>query len=110
MKIIKLICFGLISLLVLAGISHASPFLVCDPQAGVVSYEVEIRDNGNVAMVGIVAAEPDTTLRYDLAGITNGVYTAYVKAGNLWGWSDASTFGFIVEICSPPANLRIIKE
>jgi len=103
-----LLAIGII--LIFAGISHASPFLVCDPQPGVTDYEVVIEEDGIPIMGGIVPSELDTTVRFDLEGIPNGVYNAKLKAGNLWGWSDWSLpFGFVVERCNQPQNVRLSK-
>ena len=102
--ILVVVCF-----LLLVGVTWAGPFLVCDPQTGVLDYEVTIEQNGIPVVGGRVPAEADTTLRFDLEGIPNGTYVAKVKAGNLWGWSDWSLpFGFVVERCNPPTGVLII--
>lgn len=101
---VLVLIFGLIATNCLA-----APFLVCDPQAGVLEYNVVIEENGVTVMGGIVPAEVDTTVRFDLEGIPNGVYNAKLKAGNLWGWSDWSLpFGFMVERCNQPTGTLIV--
>ena len=101
--------FALAMVVLFPVIAIASPFLVCDPQAGVVEYDVNIEENGIPVMGGTVLAEADTTLRFDLEGIPNGVYNARVRAFNLWGGSDWSLpFGFVVERCNQPVGVVIV--
>lgn len=107
-RLTLLIILSILLLWVRSG--EASPFLVCDPQAGVLEYQVEIRDGVTVVMGGIQPAEADTTCRFDLEGIPNGVYNAFMKAGNLWGWSDWSQpYGFVVERCGQPTGILIVR-
>lgn len=85
--------------------TSAAPFLVCDPQAGVISYNLEL--NGGTAINNIVA-EPDGSIKYDLAGIAVGSYIVRAQACNEWdcsGWS--VDFPFTKAIPSTPANIRI---
>ncbi|MCK5602240.1 hypothetical protein KAR91_10235 [Candidatus Pacearchaeota archaeon] len=64
----------------------AAPFLVCDPQAGVISYELEI--NGTLA-AGL-SAEPDGSIRYNLVGLADGPYEIRARGRNVWDWSEWS--------------------
>ena len=62
--------------------SNAAPFLVCDPQSGVVGYEI----TGLGEPVSFVA-QPDGSLKYDLASVNSDTYTLTVAACNVWGCS-----------------------
>ena len=83
----KLFLLGIFCLVLIgfASISYAAPFLVwADPNPPTVNvdkYQVEL--NGQV--VGDV-----TELKYDLAGLADGSYTARVRLHNMWGWSNFS--------------------
>ena len=85
--------------------SNAAPFLVCDPQSGVVGYEI----TGFGEPVTFVA-QPDGSLKYDLASINNGTYTLTVAACNVWGCSSTVPFVFNKAIPAVPAGLRIEAE
>lgn len=74
-------------------ICSASPWLICDPQAGVTSYQFT-----DDAFFATKTAEADGSLRYDLAGIPSGTHNIQVRAANLWGVSDPSPFEFSVSI------------
>lgn len=91
--------------LMVAFVCYAGPFLVCDPQAGVTSYELEI-DGAVVA--SNISAEADGSVRYDMAGTANGSYNLRLRCSNPWGvseWSDP--LAVIVQVCGPPENLSI---
>ena len=85
--------------------AYAAPFLVCDPQAGVVGYEI----TGLGEPVSFVA-QADGSLKYDLASVQNGTYTLTVAACNVWGCSSTAPFGFSKQTPSAPAGLRIATE
>ena len=85
--------------------AYAAPFLVCDPQAGVVGYEI----TGLGEPVTFVA-QPDGSLKYDLASVNNGTYTLTVAACNMWGCSSTAPFGFSKQIPAAPVGLRIAAE
>ena len=85
--------------------SNAAPFLVCNPQAGVVGYEI----TGLGEPVSFVA-QPDGSLKYDLAPVQNGTYTLTVAACNVWGCSSTAPFGFSKQVPSAPAGLRIVAD
>ena len=85
----------------------AAPFLVCDPQAGVNKYILEI----NTVEMPELAAEPDGSIRYDLAGIAEGDFIVRLKAGNIWGWSQYSDpLDFTKTLPQTPLNLRVSSE
>lgn len=85
--------------------ANAAPFLVCDPQTGVVGYEI----TGLGEPVTFVA-QPDGSLKYDLASVNNGTYTLTVAACNMWGCSSTAPFGFSKQAPSAPAGLRIVAD
>ena len=85
--------------------AYAAPFIVCDPQAGVVGYEI----TGLGEPVSFVA-QPDGSLKYDLAPVQNGTYTLTVAACNVWGCSSTVPFVFNKAIPAAPAGLRIAAE
>ena len=85
--------------------SNAAPFLVCDPQSGVVGYEI----TGLGEPVSFVA-QPDGSLKYDLSSVNSGTYTLTVAACNMWGCSSTAPFSFSKQIPSAPAGLRIVAD
>jgi len=85
--------------------SNAAPFLVCDPQAGVVGYEI----TGLATPVNFVA-QPDGSLKYDLSGVASGTYNLTVAACNVWGCSSTAPFVFTKVIPTAPASLRLTAE
>lgn len=86
--------------------SNAAPFLVCDPQSGVVGYEI----TGLGEPVSFVA-QADGSLKYDLASIQSGTYNLTVAACNMWGCSAATAVDpFTKAVPSAPAGLRIVAD
>jgi hypothetical protein len=94
-----------IAFMLVASVSFASPFIVCDPQAGVVGYEI----TGLGEPVTFVA-QPDGSLKYDLASVNSDTYTLTVAACNVWGCSSTAPFGFSKQVPSAPAGLRIVAD
>lgn len=82
----------------------ASPYLVCDPQAGVEYYTI----TGDPFFVSPKTAEADGSIRYDLAGIPTGAHTIAVAACNVWGCSSATSFSFTKAAAGAPVRIRII--
>lgn len=85
--------------------SNAAPFLVCDPQAGVVGYEI----TGLGEPVSFVA-QPDGSLKYDLSSVNSGTYTLTVAACNVWGCSSTVPFVFTKVIPTAPVGLKLTAE
>ena len=80
-----------------------SPFLVCDPQDGVTEYKVTLNGDPEIT----VPAQPDGSLSYDLAGLSEGAFTFSVKAANLWGVSDPSPFSSVKVLPQSPTSMRL---
>ena len=82
-----------------------SPFLVCDPQAGITHYHVVgLGDNATVS------AQADGSIRMDLGKIAPGSYSIEVRAcREPWGCSDPAPFEFTKPLLSAPAGIRFGK-
>jgi len=104
MKKIGIIAVMAVTMLLFSPMSHADPFLVCDPQAGVTHYEI----TGDIT--DTVTAEPDGSIKRDMAGTADGTYNIDVKACNLWGCSDPSPFGFSKSQCGAPAGIGLSAQ
>ena len=79
----------IVSILLMASIAGAAPFLVCDvpdPAEQVIAYIV-YQDGVEIATP---TAETDGSLKMDLQAVVPGVYTWTVKAVNVWGVSGDS--------------------
>ena len=93
--------------MLLASTSFAAPFLVCDPQEGVVGYEITGLNPETVNFI----AQPDGSLKYDLAPLPNGSYGGTIAACNMWGCSAATAADpFTKAVPSAPAGLRIVAD
>lgn len=95
----------ILAVIFLATPAFGAPFLVTDPQSGVVGYEI----TGLAAPVSFVA-QPDGSLKYDLSAVPNGTYTLTVAACNMWGCSSTAPFSFSKQVPSAPAGLRIVAD
>ena len=85
--------------------SNAAPFLVCDPQEGVIGYTLTgLTDD-------TIAAQADGSLKYDLASLPNGTYEVTVAACNIWRCGEpADPFPIKKQLPVAPAGLRIAAE
>jgi hypothetical protein len=88
--------FAVLAVLAMAGVASAAPFLVCDPQAGVTSYQL----TGPSWVPASVSAQTDGSIRMDVAGATVGSNALTVKAcktDSVWGvqCSTAVPFAFV---------------
>lgn len=92
-------------LVLLPAVCYANPFLVCDPQAGVTKYIIEL--NGNETEV--VMAETDGSLKYDLAGLPPGSYIFKAKCAADYWWSDYSD-PFATAKPPAPGGVRLSVE
>lgn len=90
----------------LADPALAAPYLVCDPQAGVQTYNV-YRDGVEVG--ADIAAQPDGSLRYDLAAIPPGAYDWTAEACNVWGCAITPDPFVSPGAMSAPVNLHLAE-
>ena len=88
-----------------ASTAFAAPFLVCDPQEGVIGYTLTgLTDD-------TIAAQADGSLKYDLASLPNGTYEVTVAACNIWDCGEAAVMPpFSKTVPVKPVNLRIVVE
>lgn len=97
----------IIGLLLCNTLAGAAPFLICDPQQGVDKYEV-YQDGTEIATD--IPAQPDGSLRYDMAGITPGSYEFNAKACGVWGCSTLSANPTQSPApSSPPTGLEMVR-
>ena len=91
-----LILYATIGIVVLLAFkAFGSPFLICDPQAGVEWYEIE---NLDFVSGQTIPAEPDGSIDLNLAPMTaDGLYNIQVRACNMWGCSADVPFTFTKE-------------
>jgi len=98
--------------LLFAAPAYGGPFLVCDPQEGVTSYLVT---GPAWVPTEMVPAQPDGSLKMDVAAATVGVNSLNVSACNvdpIWGevCSLHTPFSFTRPgLPSTPANLGLSK-
>ena len=89
-----------------AGWAFAAPFLVCDPQAGVVFYNLDT--DGTIA--NDIPAQPDGSIHYDLAGMTVGAHGFKLQAIGDGGWPSDWSDPFATVKPVNPLNLRVSGE
>lgn len=99
----KILC---IIMILFASTAIASPYLVCDPQAGVETYLISEAGQPDMA----AAAQTDGSIKYDLASVADGTHTWSVKACNIWGCSGPSPFSFTKSLPAPAGSLKIVKD
>jgi hypothetical protein len=97
--------FIILTIVLFASQAWSAPFLVCNPQEGVVGYEI----TGLGETVSYIA-QPDGSIKYDLASVNSDTYTLTVAACNMWGCSSTAPFGFSKQVPSAPAGLRIVAD
>lgn len=87
--------------------ANAAPFLVCNPQEGVVGYEITGLNPETVNFI----AQPDGSLKYDLAPLPNGSYGGTIAACNMWGCSAATAIApFVKAVPAAPAGVRLVAK
>ena len=84
----------------------AAPFLVCDPQAGVISYHLDI----DGTLINYIPAEPDGSIHYDLAGMSPGPHIFKAQAIGEGGWPSDWTDPFDTVKPTSPLNFRVSLE
>lgn len=73
-----------LSLLLMSSLVYASPFLVCDPQAGVTDYKL----TGPTWIPTTTPAQPDGSIKMDVSAATvgaNSLTVAACKTDPIWG-------------------------
>ena len=92
--------------LLAAAAAHAGPFLVCDPPPAdqhIIQYEV-YQDG---VSLGVVDAQPDGSLQFDLTGTAPGSYGWTAVAINAWGRSEPSNPYASPAAAGAPSNMRL---
>lgn len=114
MKSTKLICFGIISFLLLVGTVQSSPFLISDPQPkdppGQVEYYMVVIDGVEYQSDPQDLGDGTVRLHYDLVGISSGTHQVEVRAGNIWGESAPVPFGFTKQMPSGVTGIALSGE
>lgn len=77
---------------------HAA-YLVCDPQAGVTEYELNI--DGTI-LTGITA-EADGSIHYAMDAWVGGTHNLLARCKNMWGWSVLTPDPFVFNADVPGA-------
>jgi hypothetical protein len=87
---------------------HAQPYLVCDPQAGVATYQFTGQPS---PLPATTPAQADGSLKLDMATTPTGTYTIQVKACNaVWGCSSSTPFMFTRPASVvAPLNLKLTQ-
>lgn len=81
-----------------------SPFLVCNPQAGVETYQIT-----GLPGISTVQAQPDGSIKADLAALPGGAYSIKVSAcAGVW-CSDPTPFDFTRPVLSAPAGQKVVR-
>ena len=104
----KLFLSFLISCVILSlgSMAFAMPFLVCDAQTGIISYNLDI----DGVIIENVTAEPDGSIRYDLAGMAVGSHIFKAQAIGLGGWPSGWSDPLDTMKPGAPAGLRVSLE
>ena len=94
-----------ILVMLFATAAYAGPYLVCDPQSGVLTYDVYA---DGTLIVADHPAEPDGSLRYELtAPMPSVTFSAIAK--NVWGASEMSDPYTSPSLAGQPSNLRLTE-
>ena len=94
-----------IMFLIMPLIVNAGPFLICDPNPTAETYLIE----GSITASNIIA-EGDGSIKYDLAGIAEGLFNIQVSACNLWGCSTPVPFSFTKALPQSSTGMRLNPE
>ena len=94
-----------IALILIATTVFATPYLVCDPQSGVTSYQLTGWSETTVT------AQADGSLRMDVADAVQGTtYNLTIAACNVWGCSTTVPFVLQKQLPSAPSQLRLVGQ
>lgn len=100
----------LLTILLIPASLSAAPFLVCDPQAGVDYYLI----TGDPYWTTFVPAQPDGSIRSDVAAIGFGGHTIQLQAckaastTEVGGCSDPTPFTFSKTKPAASVNIRLV--
>ena len=102
----KKLFLTLILILIFSTTAFAAPFLVCDPQAGVISYNLDI----DGLITSDILAQPDGSIHYDLVGMAIGVHVFKAQAVGQGGWP--SSWSDPLDTMKPgsPTGVRVFSE
>lgn len=98
----KKIFFSVSCVLMFVAIANAGPYLVCDPQEGVTSYNV----TGQTFTDVIQPAQADGSIRMDVANAPNGDTALVINAckdDSTWGRLCSTTVPFTLSRPAPPS-------
>ena len=105
----KTVLVVVVMLLAMAGMALGSPFLICDPQAGVTSYQL----TGPAWVPASVAAQADGSLKLDVATATTGANSLTVRAckmiDGIWGEACSASVPFVFTRPAPPVIINNIR-
>ena len=105
MKQWKLTVGFAVVLLNLFTLCFAAPFLVCDPQEGIDSYNII---ENTVPLPIVVPAQADGSLKWDLASVTVGQHNISVSACSaVWGCTAAVPFVYARPALNTPVGIRL---
>jgi len=92
-----------IALILITSTVFATPYLVCDPQSGVTSYQLTGWSETTVT------AQADGSLRMDVADAVQGTtYNLTIAACNVWGCSTTVPFVLQKQLPVVPSQLRLV--
>ena len=101
---------SLIAALVLALTLIAAPaigeYLICDPQDGVIAYDIEV--NGAIVAEDY-SAESDGSIKFDVSYFTPGQYIFSIRAIGQGGWPGPWSDPYHVSKPGTAGSLRISK-
>ena len=83
----------ILAVLAMAGVASASPWLVCDPQAGVTTYQL----TGPAWVPTTVPAQANGAIKMDVQSAPTGITSITVKACNtdtVWGTQCSASVPF----------------
>jgi len=86
----------------------ATPFLICDPQAGITQYTVEVKQGAAVIETATFASQADGSAKWDLAKYAVGSYSFRLKAADAKGWWSDFSVPFDATKGGIPGGARII--
>ncbi len=85
------------------------PYLICDAQAGVSQYTIDITDPTNKKSSVVFPAQADGSAKYDLnALMAIGKYTFDLLAADAGGFWSAASSPLSATRFNPPGNLKLV--